>query len=251
VKRVLKRLIEASLRPFGYELAKLPADPFALQARLVGGADPVIFDVGAYTGEVAAIYRHHFPGATIHCFEPFPETFGTLVGNVGGDPRISCHQVAVSDAAGRALLHSNRFAPTNSLLATDERGSAFWGEGLLDSTSTVEVATTTLDAFCQEKDIPRVDILKMDVQGAEFLALEGARGLLKEGRISIIYTELITCPTYRGQHRFGEYIALLDCLGSEVLDFYNPVRRWGRLMQADLIFVGPAVKASLERMVGR
>jgi len=232
----LKRVIGALLRPFGCELTKLP-DPFALQAQLVRTADPVIFDLGAYTGEVARIYRHHFPRATIHCFEPFPESFRELVKNVGGDPRISCHPVAVSDVAGQAWLHSNRFAPTNSLLATDERGASFWGEGLLDSTSKVEVATTTLDAFCREKGISRIDILKMDVQGAEFLALKGASDLLGQARISLIYTELITCPTYQGQHRLGEYVALLDSVGYEIQDFYNPVRRWGRLMQADYLFV--------------
>ena len=46
--------------------------PFEVQKRLFcGNVDLVIFDVGAYVGEIAAKYKQIFPKSTIHCFEPF------------------------------------------------------------------------------------------------------------------------------------------------------------------------------------
>jgi len=46
----------------------------------------------------------------------------------------------------------------------------------------------------------------MDVQGAEFSVLEGANDMLASQKISLIYTELIMCPTYKGQHKLHEYL---------------------------------------------
>ena len=48
---------------------------------------------------------------------------------------------------------------------------------------------------------------------------------------------MITAPTYVGQRELHDYLALLDARGYQLFDFYNPARRDGRLIQADVIFV--------------
>jgi hypothetical protein len=49
------------------------------------------------------------------------------------------------------------------------------------------VAVTTIDAFCREHGIAHIDLLKLDVEGHELAALQGARGML--GRIEAIQFE--------------------------------------------------------------
>jgi len=205
----------------------------------------VIFDVGAHVGRLTRIYRQLFPLAFIYSFEPFPQSFQVLRNSAKADPRIFCQEIALSDQTGTARFSVNTNSQTNSLLTTDPRGASFWGTGLLDTTTRIEVPTTTLDLFCREAQIPHIDILKMDVQGAEFSVLTGAANTLADQRISLIYTELITCPTYDGQHKLHEYLVLLDSLGYEFLDFFNPLRRNSQLIQADLVFLSASFKQSL------
>ena len=107
---------------------------------------------------------------------------------------------------------------------------------MLDTTSQIEVRTTTIDTFCTETRISNIDILKMDVQGAEFSVLEGAHDMLASQKISLIYTELIMCPTYKGQHSLHEYLSFLASFGYDFLDFFNPVRNHNQLIQADVLF---------------
>ncbi len=188
---MLKRIIKSALRHGGDQLRKAappapiavaaPAAPvddaFSVQRELIRADEPLIFDVGAHHGSVA---RHAagrlFPGTLIHCFEPFPDSFNILSENLKGDSRIHCHQTALSSVAGLAVLNANLSSQTNLLLPTDPSGAVIWGGGLLDTTGKVEVAVTTVDHFVRDNKIAHIDILKLDVQGAEYaLFLRGDR----------------------------------------------------------------------------
>jgi FkbM family methyltransferase len=213
---------------------------------LIGNSTPTIFDVGAHVGQTAARYRALFPQASIHCFEPFPASFATLHAALEGDSRAHAHQFAVSDSPGRAVLHVNRSKATNSLLPSDERAAAYWGANLLDTDTTVDVAATSIDSFCAERAITHIDILKLDVQGDELQVLRGAERLLQGQAIDVVYMEMITAPTYVGQHDLHEYLGLFRSHGYVLFDFYNPVRKYGRLLQTDNVMVAERFLAEFE-----
>ena len=234
-------------RALGIRRARRDTEAFAVQRRLVPSEEPTIFDVGAHLGETARRYRALFPRAHIHCFEPFPASFEALRSSVAGDERIRVQQLAVSDSPGRANLNVNRSKATNSLLPSDERAAAYWGESLLDTDDTVEVTVTSLDAFCAEHAIAHIDILKLDVQGGEFQVLTGASTLLRKQAIDVVYMEMITAPTYVGQHDLHEYLGLFRAHGYVLFDFYNPVRKNGRLLQTDNLLVADRFLAAYER----
>lgn len=67
-----------------------------------------------------------------------------------------------------------------------------------------EVEVCTLDRWCQDNDIDpkRVNILKLDVQGAELQALYGARKLLETTKV--VYLEVSFVPIYKDIPLFGE-----------------------------------------------
>jgi FkbM family methyltransferase len=233
----MKTWIQRLMRPLGVEIARLAPEPFAVQRQAVVTANPVILDVGAYVGEVTNHYRLLFPGATIHAFEPFPESFAELERRTKAHGSLTqLHHLAVSDEPGRHVFHANGAAATNSLLPTDERAGSYWKAGLVETERQVEVPVTSLDVFCRQQSIRHVDILKLDIQGGEYLALQGAAGLLSTRSISLVYLEVITAPTYSGQHKLHEYLQLFDNYGYELLDIYHPVRKATQLLQADLLF---------------
>ena len=236
----------AALRRFGGRRKKA-LDPYLATRDLVDAAEPVIFDVGANVGVTAQRYRALYPRAEIHCFEPFPASFVKLSAALSADARATLHPLALSSARGNAVLNVNRNAETNSLLPSDARAVRYWGDGLLETERKLEVAVQTLDGFCAERSIARVDVLKLDVQGAEYSVLEGADELLSARRIGVIYMEVIIAPTYVGQRRLADYLALTSAKGYELFDLYNPTRRNGRLIQSDILFVSDDLLARYER----
>jgi FkbM family methyltransferase len=163
------------------------------------------------------------------------------------DGNIIPHQIAVCENRKKHTLHSNRSAATNSLLRRDAQSDALWGKGLLDTNILVEVESTTIDCFCAENHIRSIDILKMDIQGAEVRALQGAEEMLSRQAISLIYLEIIIGETYIDQPKFLEYIQRLDSHGYELFDLYNPVRRNMRLIQTDAMFINQDLKQAWKR----
>jgi FkbM family methyltransferase len=226
-------------------------DPFVVTKKLIQAPRPLIFDIGAHVGETAMRYRALFPDALIHSFEPFPESFGRLSAALGTDPRVVPHNVAVSDKTGRATFRVNRASVTNSLLESDRRGDHYWGNNLLETDTDITVPTLALDDFCNEGRIEHVDVLKIDVQGAEYAVLGGASRLLSKRAFDLIYIEMIIAPSYVGQRKYHYYLTLLDSLGYELFDLFNLGRRDGRLIQIDGIFVTETILADYEASMRR
>jgi FkbM family methyltransferase len=237
MKTMIHRGIRSFLHRFGYDLERTGMDPFEVQRLLIPVKSPVIFDIGAHFGETATQYRRIYPKGIIHCFEPSPDSIRAFRANIREDPRIMLHPYAVGDQPGASTLHVNKNSGTNSLLASSKDAESYWGKGLLETVSTVTVDTTTVDMFCEENKIPHIDILKMDVQGGEYGILLGAKGMLSRHRVSLIFTEIILCPTYDGQHPVHEYLGWLDGCGYKLYGFYRPIWRGMQLLQSDFIFI--------------
>ena len=199
---------------------------------------PVIFDVGAYVGDVSKKYLSLFPDALIYAFEPFEDSYKKLKSNVKKIKNININNIALSDRIGKAGFNVNEFSPTNSLLESSEKGQHYWGKDLLDTRKVVKVKTTTIDEFSSKKAIPRIDILKLDTQGTEYMILEGARTMLNNNAISLIYMEIILVETYKGQRLLPEITDLLATSGYRLFGIYNPrISKTYDLNQVDAIFI--------------
>src|SRR5438045_6368894 len=91
----MKTLILRSLALVGLEL-KRKVSPFYIQRALCQKPRPVIFDVGAHTGETSTEYRRRFPDAKIYAFEPSPEPFLVLKRSFSKDSNITPCELALS-----------------------------------------------------------------------------------------------------------------------------------------------------------
>jgi hypothetical protein len=111
----------------------------------------------------------------------------------------------------------------------------------------VEVRTTTISAFCDAHAIGRVDVLKLDVQGAERLVLEGAREMLEQGAVGLVFAEVLFAKLYDGGTSFDELWRWLETAGYALYGlFHLTPGDNGLLGYGDAIFVGPELRASLE-----
>jgi FkbM family methyltransferase len=207
------------------------------QLNLVGEAS-VVVDVGAYDGGVASEYLDLFPQAVCHALEPHPPSFRTLSERLGGHPRARLHGLALGEAPGRRPLHSFPSSATNSLLAPVADVSAVVGPGHMDSFERIQVDVTTLDLFAEREGLAHIDIVKLDVQGAEELVLRGAERLLRERAIGLLVTEVDFVEVYREQAFYHDVAALLQGSGYQLHDFYNfHYGPKGQLQWGDAIFL--------------
>jgi len=198
-------------------------------------AQPVIIDVGAYTGQTVNEYLSTFPAATIFAFEPTPVSFSQLIEIFGDNNQVKCLNLAISNVNDEITFNINDFSPTNSVLSTDKAADTYWGNELLNTVETVAVQSRTLDEICRTENIRHIDILKLDVQGAELQVLHGAEQLLNDKRISIIYLEVIFVPTYNEQSTYFEIGELLSSKGYNLYGMFN-LTYDKRLKQADMLF---------------
>lgn len=206
---------------------------------MLGDVDGLtVFDVGAHSGVTSRSYRNLFPTAAIHAFEPTPAAIEPLRKMFAGDDAVQIHALALSDRQGGVDLNLNASGATNSLLPSDPDAPADW-RPLVETERIVKVATQSIDAFCNSHSISRVDVLKIDVQGAESAVLRGAHDMLGRRAIGSVYLEIIVAPTYLGQSRPDELFALLERGGLQLIDFYDIWKRGPLLLQFDALFALP------------
>lgn len=221
---MIKDALRAGLRALGYDLRRFTpgADSFHEIALLLAGSRrPVIFDVGAHHGETAQRFISAFPDAALYCFEPFPDSYRELSKNAAGYKDAILEAFGFSDQPGAQEFYSNQSSPTNSLLRLAPMAAETWRNDSLRPSSSVRCEFATIDCYLAEKGISSVDLLKLDVQGAEYRVLRGADRSLREGRIRNIYLEIIVGRTYEGQKSLGEYLSLLDSFGFRVQGLFN------------------------------
>ena len=168
----------------------------------------VILDVGANAGIYSLAALAIQPDATIHAFEPTPEIAARLraTAKLNGLDRLHVHEVAVLNKNGLATLKRFR-----GELGTNE-GMNFISRDVGDA-GTERVQTVRLDQFCQDRSINHIDLMKLDIQGHEHSALEGAERLIRSGHIGIIFLELNWAKTAGAACAATESIRLLEQAG--------------------------------------
>ena len=239
MKKVIKRL----LKRFGYEIILTKNNPksnqFIDQKKLVGNEDGiVIFDVGAHQGHTSLNYNTLFNTCTIYSFEPFIDSYTILTETVKGYQNIKPFNTALGNIVGEVDFHVNQYSATNSILPTHQEGSNIWGANLLDTLKVIKVNSTTIDDFIERHAINQIDILKLDTQGTEYNIIEGAAKAIEQGKIKLIYLEIITLPTYQNQKHFDEVLRFLRLNGFNLYNMYDySFTQLGFLRQVDAIFL--------------
>ncbi|MEI7683568.1 MAG: FkbM family methyltransferase [Planctomycetota bacterium] len=239
----LKDLAKRALSKIGLDVRFAARyDAATMQRRLLAGI-PVrtVVDVGAYHGIVAEFYRKAFPLADVYAFEPYPESAEICRKRHQNDSHVHIVSSALGESSGTALLHVNRFTATNSLLPTKD-SSIVVDTHWVETVGAIHVPVVSLDEFAEQRNLDRIQILKIDVQGAETAVLAGSADLLSRGAIDVVYAEVIFQPLYAGGGYPFEICRFLNQYNYVLFGIYNlyPMRT-GRMLQADAIFTSPSL----------
>jgi FkbM family methyltransferase len=195
LRRILRRLIRGLLERMGYVLWKrefvrygiFPWLDILRLTRASGCSVGVFFDVGAHTGQTSKQALETFPQARVFAFEPHPQTFARLRGDLSDD-RLSIHELALSEQACRGTLYEYGTHGDGSLINSLVPDARFPSQFQYNAAER-SVEVSTVDDFCDLHRIERIDILKIDAEGADLAVMRGAARMLREGRIGFIYAE--------------------------------------------------------------
>ena len=141
----------------------------------------VIVDGGANKGNYSLWARQYCSTADIYAFEPVVDTFDKLQQNVGDYDQIFCINHGLFNTETTKEIH---------LFSSDTHASVFDIQGIpYSSTGTSEISLIRGDQFFKERGIQHIDLLKLDLEGAEYDALTGFEEMIKAGQIRMIQFE--------------------------------------------------------------
>lgn len=135
--------------------------------------DDIFYDVGASVGLMSLHAASLLKKGVVYSFEPDPETFSRLKENVSLNKftNLYLNMLALSDKDGKSRLFTDGasgFAP--SMRKQDGRSGA--------PKNSIIIETRKIDTFIENEMIPVPSVIKIDIEGAEVLFLNGAKKLL-------------------------------------------------------------------------
>lgn len=134
-------------------------------------ADAVVIDAGAHVGVLTLLLSALCPQGHVYAFEPAPETHRHLVANLAANQvaNVTPVRAAVHDTDGPLAFSFNETNPGGSSVTSDAAASE-------------SVPATRLDTWVAAQGLARLDLVKLDVEGAELAALDGMAATLARFR---------------------------------------------------------------------
>ncbi|NEN91902.1 MAG: FkbM family methyltransferase [Okeania sp. SIO3H1] len=199
--------------------------------------DPVVFDVGANTGQSIKLFRSIFKDPKLFCFEPDQDCLKVLSDTYGSDNRISIVPTALGSTQGTLQFHRTSATGTNSFLKVNLESEWRKATGVTN-TEPVVVPIQTLDHYCQVEGISHIDVLKMDVQGFEPEVLAGACEFLSNHKVDFILTKIIFHDFYTQRLSFYALEEHLIPMGYRLFTIFTPVYSLsGEIWQCDALYL--------------
>jgi len=148
-----------------------------------------VFDVGANVGELTLLFSRFAGGEHVHAFEASRAAFEKLeiVCRTANRRGVTLNHLALADKKGaiRLNIYDDEFLSFNTQAARPLKDY-----GLdIEPVEVEEVSAATIDDYCEENRIESVDLLKIDVEGAELQVMRGARKLLAARRVKCLTFE--------------------------------------------------------------
>ena len=192
-----------------------------------------VVDIGAHDGDFTRAFSTKFHVTKALLIEALPHKEEKLRAEFK-PPKPTVAECAASDRTGLADFEMNEDEATSSLLKTHRHPPELSAVSLGTPTS-LAVQTRTLDDIAIEAGLSAIDMLKIDVQGAEAQVLAGASQILNRTRF--VWIEFSFKPLYENSPTFFDIFAQMDAAGFGLLEltpeFHAPNRE---MLQADGLF---------------
>jgi FkbM family methyltransferase len=147
----------------------------------------IFFDIGANTGEFTLFAAKRLQSGQVYAFEPASHMYNKLSMHAERNSLSHVHlfKLALADSEGETLLYSPTINFSDGSVHNGI-GSLFSGRFRQSTEHQEVIRLTTLDRFVQEHGVPHIDLMKIDVEGAELQVLRGAEQVIRRSLPRII-----------------------------------------------------------------
>jgi FkbM family methyltransferase len=171
----------------------------------------IVVDGGANAGLHAfPLAKLVGPSGLLIAFEPVPETFAALKNNVV-DSQTEFHQVALSDVEKVTQFVFDQENPALSHINNSFEKPA-------KDQRVISVDCVTLDHVIGQRN---VSFIKLDLEGADFLAIRGAKGLLQRSRPPIIFENSRAWAAKCGGYTVDEFFKFFEDVKYSIHDLHG------------------------------
>lgn len=183
--------------------------------------DAIILDAGAYNGHDSIDFVTIFPKSTVYAVEPISSIYNQLVENTKSYNNIKTFKLALNDTiANKTMFISSGYSVQSSSLMKPKEHLTMFPDCKFEEKETVK--TTTINQFCKNNNIDRIDFMWLDLQGNEYKVLSKADSILHTTKA--IFAEYSLVEFYEGLMLYEDFKKYMDSIGFlEVLNegMYN------------------------------
>lgn len=234
---LLVEQLRKGLRRVGLEVSRYGGTTSSRRQRMLHSLGvSLVLDIGANCGQYGRLLRSHGYRKKIVSFEPLPAALSALTSTSVADPLWEAVGLALGNRDEARVLHVARNSQSSSfrgmlqrhLMAAPE--SAFVADIGVDMRRLDSVAHD----YVNDDD---VILLKLDVQGYEEEALEGAERTL--GQVVLVEMEMSLVPLYEGQSLMHSTVEMMQERGFELIGIERGYEdpQSGHLLQVDGMFL--------------
>jgi FkbM family methyltransferase len=214
---------------------------FAVLAdRFLRRAPAVVVEIGARDCKETLALHDRYPSSHVYAFECNPHTLDECRRRVSGVANVTLIESAVADEDGPLSF----FAIDTERTVTSQPDGNPGASSLLEASGEypietyiqkkITVTSTRLSTFMTARGLDHIDLIWMDVQGAELQVLKSAGERLRD--VGIIHVEVEFFPIYKNQPLFRDVNRYMDAKGFRLLTFTRMDRYAG-----DAVFVNTAL----------
>lgn len=184
--------------------------------------DSVVFDIGANIGIYTLIASAcTTSGGHVHSFEPADAAYDRLCQNIELNKfrNVTANKLGMADKSG--IL--------NFYVCEDDAYNSLGTKPMTAVKKIEKINVTCIDDYCSKNNIGKIDIIKIDTEGADYLVLNGAKRTLNSSNKPILFCEY-NVPTEGGfQYTNKDFYQFLIEAGYKVfffegskLNLFNP-----------------------------
>lgn len=236
--KLISNYIVGKIRSKGFEITKTGVtDRGAVTYKRILSKFNIqhIIDAGANEGQFALGMRKLGYSEYISSFEPLSKVFLKLTENSAGDNKWNVYNLGFGNSD--EILEINVSANTVSSSLLEMLPEHIKQEPSSKFISKEEIYVKRIDTIWGEFPFESSNVfLKLDVQGYEKFALEGAVESLKH--IKLIQLEMALMPLYKGELILADMVRYMDNMGYKLYNLMNGFNNFetGQLFQVDGIF---------------
>jgi FkbM family methyltransferase len=230
--------IKTSIRKYLYALLKIQYPAYGLSPLLLKhlpAQKPItLIDVGAHNGAFASAIHKYCGLKQGLLIEPLPHKLEGLK-QLFPPSQVQVFNYALSSRSGVIDFIVNEADYTSSLLKI-KRELPELSNVNIGKSQALSVQTRRLDQIIDQAGLEKIDLLKVDVQGAEHLVFEGCSHCWH--KIGAIWTEMSFKSLYDGSSNFSDIHQILSQAGFLLVELESGFRSpQGEILQGDGLFV--------------